>query len=368
MADIEIELDAYVIPDEHGAWKLFPGKTYRFYKIVRDASAAFLDVRGLAELGDPSAWTDTAILRKIANDRWQRELAKVKPGGRPKGSEAVNRTDKRTLTFLKSLLFTVQKGDLIIVPSDGYQNDVLVGEVLSDPGNLTEYTADDDGTEYIYMGRPVRWLGRQEKRELSRELIKLLHTPTAFFSIPRGNREEIYQIAYKSFVYFDNYVAEFSIEKEKFTTSDSAVVSTWLNALASVRDILESGEDIGERTYLDLGLRETTSPDESELAINVNSPGEFSLRSVGPFAFVVMSFLPLMASSAEEILQSDIKVKVKAVGSTSPDCELPIEAAIAEYAKTLSVQRLNEACKIGLRAQKEATMKTKARVSRPRRR
>lgn len=75
MGKIVVELDAYVLPDDHAILKVSPGKTYRFYEEVRRTKAVFLDIRGLDGLiGDPVDWADKDVLKIIADDRWAREL------------------------------------------------------------------------------------------------------------------------------------------------------------------------------------------------------------------------------------------------------------------------------------------------------
>jgi hypothetical protein len=135
---IKVELDAYVIPDSHTVWKCSPGKTYRFYVAVKDAFTAFPDVRGLETIGGkPSDWTDQQILRVIAEDRRNREAAAVARGRKDAQiHEGVIKSDRAVLTFVKRIWFEAKLGDLIVIPAEGYDKEVLIGEILSDPGEL----------------------------------------------------------------------------------------------------------------------------------------------------------------------------------------------------------------------------------------
>lgn len=257
-----------------------------------------------------------------------------------------------------------KRGDLIVVPADGYRKDILFGEIMDDPGNVVRVDAKDgDSGTFTYVGRTVKWRAFQEKRFLSQNLIDLLHTPSAFFRIgKREMREEVYRIAYENFVYGDIFAATFETTKEHFSTSDSAVTAMWFNVLSAVNKAIESNEDISKKTFLDLALTRSVDDQEGELAININSPGQYILRSLGVFALATMAMLPLTEISAAEIVNSTVKVELKTVGSAKNDCSLRIEQAIKDYAETLSVGRLRDACKIGQRARTEATLKTKARL------
>lgn len=89
---IEVELDAYAIADNHRVYKCSPGKTYRFYEVVRAAEVAFPDIRGLADLEmDASNWDDDRVLKTIASDRWARELeSRARNNKHKSGSDAVS--------------------------------------------------------------------------------------------------------------------------------------------------------------------------------------------------------------------------------------------------------------------------------------
>lgn len=366
MSEIEVQLDAYVIPDDHGVWKCFPGQTYRFYEVVRDANAVFLDVRGLEELpANPAEWDDAAALKVIAADRWNRELARQQRGGKGvNGSAGISRQDKKVLTFLKGLLLNAKKDDLIIVPADGYRRDVLIGEILDNPGEPLIYDAKDGDATYRYIGRRVRWRARQEKREFSRDVIDSLHSQSAFHTIKRSLRDEIYELAYENFIVGDLYVATFKTTKQQFTTSDSAVVSVWFNALAAVYAANEDGAPtrIANQSFSELGLLRSNEQETGELAIDIASPGSVLLQTKGVFALTVMAFFPLMQLPAAAIAGKPVAVRMHTVGSATDACALKVSKAVNEIADTLSVTRLQEACNVGTRAKEEATLHTKAHL------
>ena len=363
MSAIEVQLNAYVLPIDHKIWKCHPGKTYRFYQAVREANAVFLDIRGLTELpGDPETWDDKATLKLLAYDRWTRELNRIRYDGKPKGSPEISKIDHRNLTFLKGLLFEAKKGDIIVIPAEGWRRDVLIGEFLDEPGVVKSYEARDDDATHTYIGRAVKWRAMQEKRYFSSDLVTMLHTPTAFFALPKSLHEEIYRIAYENFIIGDLFSATFSTSKQHFSTSDSAIIGTWFNALSAVRGAIENGKSIDDLSYLDLGLRQSDNPTEGELAININSPGEYILRSTGPFALAVMGLYPLMSVDAQQLATSSVRVHLQTVGSADDSCSLRVEQSMKGMIDTLSISRLQEACKVGKRAESEATLRTSARL------
>lgn len=364
MNTIEVQLNAYVLPDDHKVWKCHPGKSYRFYKVVNEASAVFLDIRGLNALPDnPHEWDDRAVLKLLAADRWARELHRVRYDGKPTGSPGVGRIDHRNLTFLKGLLLEAKKGDLVVIPAEGWRREVLVGEFLTEPGDVSWFEARDDDETHAYLGRPVRWLAGQEKRYFSTEIIALFHSPTAFFGMPASTNHEIYRLAYGDYVYQGRFVAAFDVGKEKFTAEDSAVVSTWFNAFEVLQNAIETNTvDKLSASFASMGLDKLPDSAASELRINVNSPGSYLLKSNDAFAMALMVMFTLSGCSAAQIVNDKVTVKMKRVGSAGTDCVHQIEDTVKSMAKALGKARVEDACKLGMRASTDAKMTVSARL------
>jgi hypothetical protein len=361
---IEIFLDAYVLPDDHEVWKCFPGETYRFLQAVYEAKAVFLDIRGLEELDpDPGNWQDADVLRVISEDRWKRELEKESRGKSARGTPDVSSEDRKRLTFLKGLLFEAKKGDLIVLPADGYRREVLIGELLEDPGVVTPVMADHNKRTHEFVGRPVRWLPSKEKREFKADAIASLHSSNAFHLLARSARAEVYEVAYENYIYNHTFVATFKTTKQNFTTSDNAVVSVWFNALAAAYSAYR-GEplNLAHKSFSDLGLISSAEAQRGELSIDIASPGSVLLHSFGVFALATMALFPAMEADAKTLLEQPITVQLRTVGSADDRCALEVSAAAEGIVKTLSLRRLQDACEVRTRAEKEATLHTKARL------
>lgn len=355
---ITVNLDAYAIPDDHVIFKCSPGKTYRFYLAVRDARVVFPDIRGLDTLeGSPDQWTDEQVLGVIAADRWQRELESRGRGNEEQGVEGVSKLDRRTLTFLKRIFFEGRKGDLVVVPVEGYAKDVLIGELLTDCGDVRAVEAKDGDYFGVYFGRPVRWRTAVQKLALSEDLIKALHTQAAVFALARSLHEEVYRHAYGNFVFKGNFVAEFKTSKQKFTAEDMSVVSTWLNGFDYLRHqmALQPGAAIPEQMgFFQMGLEPVPDDEAAELQINIQSPGEIFVRSLGPFALALMAMLPLAACSPAEVVNNGVTVHLKKVGGATTDAQGQVEECVNAMAKALGECRLEEANALGTRAENNA--------------
>jgi len=361
MAVIEVDLEAYALPDDHTVWKVSAGKTHRFYRAVRDAQTIFPDVRDLDHLnGNPRTWTDQQILHAIAEDRWSRELTKIAKRGEPQGSPTIGKRDRTVLTFLRRLWFEAKKGDLVIVPAEGWRESVLIGELLTEAGDIRRVEAKDGEYSGIYFGRPVFWRKSLPKQGLGTDLIKAIHTRTAVFPIKESLKEEIYRFAYASYVYREHYVAEFRTRKERFTAEDSVAVAVWLNGFDVLRNSLVHGDARAKESFAELGLDRLPDDLAAEVKINIQSPGEIFVRTVGPFALSLMTLFALAGCKPEEVDKNTVTVSLRQVGAGHNGVEKDVESDVNALKAALGEKRLIEANKYGKRAKEGAEISTGA--------
>jgi len=356
--ELTIELDAYALPYSHKVYKCFPGEGYKFYDVVERESVAFLDIRGLDELpANPAAWDEPEIERAIEWDLTSR-------GPRRSGRKRRRRQSgviKRNANFVKGLLLEVKRGALIVVPPPGYRRDVLIGEVIDDPGTPVQVRATDGEHEFTYLGRRVQWLARIEKRLLKREVLDRLHTAQAFFHIGDSLQEDIYSVAFENYVWRDKFVATFRTEKRHFSSADNLVSSIWFNGLVAVDQAAGSGRALGARSYVEAALQ-AEGARGNELELNINSPGTILMRTAGPLALASMAMLPLSPAEASQVANGEARITLKAVGGSDPTCQLQVEAAVADYVRSLGPELLLEQCEFGKKAREEATLKAKVHL------
>lgn len=363
---IEVELDAYVIPSDHRVWKTTAGKTHRFYRAVRDAKAIFPDVRGLDTLeGDPQSWHDKDILRVIASDRALRKISNSETQEEPSDVSRIRKTDRTTLTFLKRIWFEAKKGDLIVVPPDGWREPALVGEITSDVGEIRAIEATDGEHAGVYFGRSVRWKPVLFKQDVTQELLTTLHTRTAVFPMGESVKEEVYRHAYGNYVYNDRYVCEFRISKDRFTTDDSVAVSVWLNGFDVLRNSLEHGDTRNGESFAQLGLDRLPTELAAEMKISIQSPGEIFVRTVGPFALSLMTLFALSGCDAQQIENDEITVSLKQVGAGNSTVKECVENDVNALKTALGQNRFVDASCYARRAKDDARMSTRATLKTP---
>ncbi len=359
MADYEVELDAYVLPDGHKVYKLFPGETYRLNKEIVGSKAAFLDVRGLDTLNDdPASWTDDELRAVMKDDRIRREFAARRAVKRPAAQ------DNKRIKFLRNLFFVAKRGDLVVVPlGRGINGDVAIGEFSTEPGDIRRVTVMDGTAEFSTWGRPISWRTTTAKRSrFTVEMNSRLHAPAAFHLLEASFLEEVYLAAYGSFNYDNIYVASFPSDKERFTTTDQASIGVWFNGVSVIYQREVNGGSIGdEEGFIDLGLEESGV----ELELMHNSPLSVIMRTVGPLAFSALALYPMAVQGLPLSSLQNVSVSAKAVAGAVDKCNVIIPPELAQIARGSGHGRWLTNCRIGKRVKEGATVKPTGHLKTP---
>jgi hypothetical protein len=269
------------------------------------------------------------------------------------------------MTFAAGLYKSAKRGDLVVVPAQGYHREVLIGELISGPENLRIVESSNGaGDVYRYVARDVKWLARIAKHELPGRLINRLHTQTAFFDIGSKSYRDIYDLAYKNYVANGAFVATFSTSKEHFTSRDNLLASVWFEAMSTIRDSVEgqSGNSLAGRNFADLAFNNRADADRGELSININSPGEFILRSAGTFAMVVMSLFTLAQAGVSAADAHQVHIVAHQVGEATQHCLGQVHESVRLYIENLEDPQWLEACHVARTAHDVSTIHTNAHV------
>ncbi len=269
-----------------------------------------------------------------------------------------------TQTFLYGLLFKAEKGDLILMPQKGYTTEVLIGQLLDDPGVVKTVKAKDDDGTHVYYGRRVKWVGKIEKRLFNAELVELLQTPVAFFDVGSSNYEQVYRLAFDNYVYDRQFVATFRTSKRVFTPKDNFVTSVWLELLEVLEEAREAGASLpnGDSIY-DLVIGSNINEDDrDDLSISVQSPGWFRIRSVvaSPLASLALFAMAVAGVPYDEAVGATTAAKV--VRQADDTCMGDVDESVRAYIELLGKKRWEEACKLAKQADAETKLKADAQV------
>lgn len=363
MVSVEVELNAIVLPHDHRVFKFFPGRDYKHYEVMRDRGIAFLEVRNLDTLGpDPARWPAEAVLNHIATDRVERAVE----AGMDRPLRIVrSQGDKATQTFLQGLLFTANKGDLILMPNRGYTTDVLIGQFVDDAGVVVTTELPGDKGPSTHHGRRIKWIKGVEKRLFSDEVITLLHSQAAFFDIGRSHYESVYRLSFDNFIYDDQFFATFRTGKPIFTPKDSFLTSVWLELLEVLEEAREGKGKLPAGSIYDLVIdSDIDEGSRDDLSISVQSPGWFRVRSIAAAPIASLGLFAMAAQGVpfDEALAATTSAVVVRHGDA--DCLGAVDASVRDYVILLGKDRWEQACKLAHQAEAESKIKVDAKIKR----
>lgn len=357
---IDVALGTYILPNDHKVWKYFPGKDYKFHDVVTETAVALIDVRDLNDLGNfPAEWDEEELLEHIAADRIERRVE----AGAPRPDRFVRSAgDKATLTFLQGLFFTAKKGDLIVMPDKGYTTAVRIGMLLDKPGVLKTVTAKDSNDEtYTYYGRRVKWVAEIEKRRLSDDLISQLHSLAAFFDLGRSRYEEIYDKAFDDYVYDELFVSTFRTSKNVFTSKDNLLSSLWFELIEVLEEARENDDELTVDSIYELAVdSEIDEDDRNDLSIYVQSPGWFRWRSQKIEPLAAIALFAMATANVPYAEAKEATVSAQVVRQADDQCLGEVDEAVKRYLELLGKARWEQACKLAVKAQSQATLRANA--------
>lgn len=361
---IKVELGTVILPDDHSVFKLFPGKGYKFYETILRTKIAFLDLRGLGELGpNASNWDDKKLLRLISEDRVRRQ---IEEGGKAPKKLRASTGDKQALTFLKGLI-KARQGDLIMVPGSGYRSEVLIGQVLDEPGRLEPVTIRGDDTAEVYMGRRVRWVATRQKRLFDLELINQLQSRAAFFDIGYSHYEEVHRIAFDSYVYDGQFVGSFRTSKEIFTPKDNFLTSVWFELMEVVAEASSEGAELDLDSIYEVVIQsDVDEAERQDLSISVQSPGKFTLRSLVATPLVTMALFAMASNGVSYAAAQKAKIETQSVAGVDDQCVGQVDQSVKDYLRILGKDRWEQACRAAVRARKQSTLETPVTLTKER--
>lgn len=255
-----------------------------------------------------------------------------------------------------------------MVPGRGYDSDVLVGQLTEEPGNLRRIqAADRNGALNEYFGRKLNWIGSVEKRHLGRDLTKRLQSQVATFELRREYIDEVLKLALDSYVYDGQYVVKFKTQKDVFTPKDNFLTSVWLELIEVLDDAERNNLAFApEKSIYDLVIAsDIKEGDRDDLSIRVQSPGWFRVRSlvVSPLVSVALFAMASQGVAYQQAAQAEIVAS--AMGGAGNACLGQVDASVKAYLTLLGATRWEQVCQLVRQAERDAKLRTDARVSAP---
>lgn len=247
------------------------------------------------------------------------------------------------------------------MPDKGYTTFVRIGMLLDGPGTLKTVTAKDDDESYRYYGRRIKWVGEIEKRKLSDPLIAQLHSQAAFFDLGRSHYEEVYSKAFDDYVYDGQFVATFRTTKNIFTSKDNLLSSLWFELIEVLEEARESGNALAIENIYELAVESNIDEDDrNDLSISVQSPGWFRWRSLTIEPLAAIALFAMASANVSYAEAKTVTVTAQVVRAADTQCLGKVDTSVKAYLELLGKDRWEQACKLAVKAESQATLKANA--------
>jgi hypothetical protein len=200
-----------VLDDNHQIFVLHPGQGKRFYSDFIANEAVFLDVPGIKFNEVPNIDSEhvrSSLRMSRAISGWYRKgkPEDKKPSRNP--SDYIAKTENlpasRFMTEVKELYTTAKTGDLVIIPGQGYNTQVYIGEFI---GPLdADYTITSERYPFEPIpARKVKFLKTNlAKWQFGARLVRLMQNRQAIIKITQDDDvRDVYEKAYGNYVWGD---------------------------------------------------------------------------------------------------------------------------------------------------------------------
>lgn len=371
---ISIDLAAPTIPSSVRAWRMFPGRGYKFVASFLEQQVCFLDLPGLDLPTGRIGALDDLVARISRSDALQDYFTEYGPEFSPNLplSDFISsrKTQHRTLVknALVNLFDEAKVGDYITIPSPISYGRIYVGRFGSNR-KVSGYYRERYG-ENIIIARRVHWLGEYAENTISSELSSSLRHEHPFSLLARGLIEEILSLAHGAFVFGERCAATIFNDENDFLDSDAAllgVISRFSSSACKAID--ENIEGLASLDILEILLQSPSYEYTCSQISDIHSPG--FIRYIGGAATalvisaVVASLIALGENGNKETLKQDIESIQYVNSSTQADplCTAKVSDASRRILLTLDIDKTWSLCQAAVQAKKRAGLRSSANHS-----
>jgi hypothetical protein len=370
---ITVDLRTRILGADHGVWIARPGRESYLYDAFIEHSVIGPDLPEvrISESGALLAASklDDMLKRAAAIRAWAQQ-------GRPSNSRPPVALDRYSSApkmrggaqfagILRGYFEAAKKGDLILIPPRSYNRDAVLAEFVEDPSNVLYETFPDYYGNFKFPVRRFRRLAALPKRSLPKHIIDILEKPNAFVMVPQSERDNLYGLAYGTYVAVGNYNTRFDVTSPAYNSTDDFALAAFINFVAANTktvsiDGTQSVKSIYQAPFDDLGEYAPA------LKSNINSPGFLRIASPYITPLVVAAMLALavhVGPAAAGAAANDQIVFKNSSGPTDDACSAAVFASTVTQLKLLGLDKWADACAIARRAADQSGIKAAPKIT-----
>ncbi len=377
---IVVDIKTRVFDETDLAYRLFPGKAYRYYTTMRDHSVVFLDNPGIP-LPSPAGYSkDRDTLEAICRSELKQsivyadsnniraDLAEV--DAKDMGSVRWSKKRELSLGWLNTL-YLAPAGTLIVIPSPGIIKDgeewvrtkSLIGEIIG-PAERWTRGAPPNIEAGRYVVRRVKWLAQVDEQELEAGAILSLRTQNVLVAM----RAKIFQrsigAAYKNIVLGNEFLARFTTTGAKFSAAESYHFNAFAMAVVAAMSASEVGKPAlpANSSIYDIAASVPENDQHvPEQEASIHSPGYTTLRGLATIPAVISILFALALVPDAQPFAAEGPEQVEVVNSESTaynPCEVGIEDSVRQSLVILGFERWQQMCQAARKANENEGLKS----------
>lgn len=356
-----IDLNTRLLGDDHKCYILFPGQGYRFFEEMRRTNSIFLDVPGFP-LGPSEDVSDAKDLveRVTISDRIKEWLNDGSPKDKPPVRDPKDLKGYRSTTakqqfagLVRGFLHTLKPGDVVIVPGQSYEHDVLFAEILPTKERHFVEVAHYPG-EKIPAWK-VKWLKTVPRRKIPGWLEQKIPSPNPLRQIESHYYSQVLDIAYERYFFRGEFVCKFKVGSKEFSALDNFLFQQILLYTSALHESRHEAniQGISEKPIAVVAAGIEFSEDIPDQRIEINSPGHIVVYARNLIPVVAAALMTLSSVAGPDALAAEIVIVNTADNSQiSKECEADVHQEVIGDINTMGYARWKELCEIEMQARR----------------
>ena len=371
----EIDIKTRAFRDSETIYRLFPGKGYRYFNVMRDNSAVFLDMPGIPfpEEGGYPKTTDTLQEMAKADERapkvWnslrrkdyveaiyelRKDLSEIDDSSPSRYSWS-----KRASMYhgwMNLLYSNMRIGDVVMIPSSQINRNVLehrippsllIGTIKSSARRLTSHS-DERINAASFLSRPVSWIVEMEERDVANFISPSIRTSNVVVGLNARFLHQVISSAYLNVNIGNEYLSRFTTKSAEFMAYRNYHFSAFAMAVSAAYQAAVEGNRIrSDRSIYELAA--SVNPDVAVIPIQdvlIRSPGHTTLRHATNVTLIVSALFALAGQATEEYRPEDLRnlLVVNSEPTREDICD-PIKSHIDDAIRLLGYERWQQLCR-----------------------
>jgi hypothetical protein len=261
----------------------------------------------------------------------------------------------RFFSFLK-------KGDVIVVPPQSFEDDILFGELMDEP-NIINFVDSPDYLGEKIPCRRVEWKARKKRQDAPLWLTRKIASPNPLRQFERRHQEYVYDLMYERYYFDGKFACKIEVKSTDFSSLDNFLIQQLILYPVALREsaYIEEMDEFNPEDPISVTISKIKFFDEiPDQRISISSPGHIVVyaRNLLPLIIGVMisTAAAVPVDAVSKPLPKVVVVNSADQSSTSKKCQSDVAAEVDSDINAMGYSRWRELCLIEFEARKRTDL------------